>query len=59
MTVCLLDYFYFKKYYQLIAIDLSKQQKLDNDLKAIQHINFSRNLDRDHNTQTEEVKETV
>ena len=27
-TGCLLDYPYFKKYYKLIAIDLSKQQKL-------------------------------
>ena len=26
-TGSLLDYHYFKKYYQLIAIDLSKQQK--------------------------------
>ena len=25
-TVCLLDYPYFKKFYKLIAIDLSKQQ---------------------------------
>ena len=36
-TECLLDYRYFKKYYKLIAIDLSKQQKLDADPKAIQH----------------------
>ena len=34
-TGCLLDYLYFKKYYKLIAIDLSKQQKLDVDPKAI------------------------
>ena len=26
---CLLDYPYFKKYYKLIAIDLRKQQKLE------------------------------
>ena len=32
---CLLDYPYFKKYYKLIATDLSKQQKLDADPKAI------------------------
>ena len=36
-TGCLLDYRYFKKCYKLIAIDLSKQQKLDADPKAIQH----------------------
>ena len=34
-TECLLDYNYFKKHYRLIAIDLSKQQKLDVDPKAI------------------------
>ena len=28
-TGCLLDYPYFKKYYKLIAIDLRKQQKLE------------------------------
>ena len=42
-TGCLLDYSYFQKYYKLIAIDLSKQQKLDVDPKAIQQINFSGN----------------
>ena len=26
---CLLDYTYFKKYYKMIAIDLSRQQALD------------------------------
>ena len=36
---------YFKKY-ELIAIDLSKQQKLDADPKAIQRINFTGNLTR-------------
>ena len=30
-TGFLLDYPYFKKYYKSIAIDLSKQQKLDAD----------------------------
>ena len=30
-TGCLLDYLYFKKCYKLIAIDLSKQQKLNAD----------------------------
>ena len=32
-TGCLLDYPYFKKYFKLIAIDLSKQQKRDADPK--------------------------
>ena len=60
---CLLDYTYFKKYYKMIAIDLSKQQALDADLRAIQQINFTANLDRDGNTKfyfiLEEVKETI
>ena len=42
---CLLDYNYFEKYYKMIAIDLSKQQGLDADPKAIQKINFAGNLE--------------
>ena len=34
-TGCLLGYNYFKKYYKMIAVDLSKQQALDADPKAI------------------------
>ena len=41
---CLLDYSYLNKYYRIIAIDLSKQQALDADPKAIQQINFTGNL---------------
>ena len=62
-TGCLLDYTYFKKYYKMVAIDLSKQKVLDADPKAIQQINFTTNLDRTGNTRfyfiLEEVKETV
>ena len=62
-TGCLLDYTYFKKYYKMIAIDLSKQQALDADPKAIQQINFTANLDRAGNTTMffiiEEAKETA
>ena len=36
----LLDYDYFKKYYELIAIDLSKQQVLKENEDLIQQINF-------------------
>ena len=47
----------------MIAIDLSKQQALDADPRAIQQINFTANLDRDENTTIffiiEEAKETV
>ena len=60
---CLLDYTNFKKYYKMIAIDLSKQEALDADPKAIQQINFIANLDRANNTRLyfilEEAKETV
>ena len=41
-TGCLLDYNYFKNYYKMIAIDLSKQQALDADPKAIQQTSFFR-----------------
>ena len=34
----------------MIAIDISKQQGLDADPKAIQQINFTANLDREGNT---------
>ena len=42
----MLDYPYFKENYKMIAIDLSKQQALDADPRAIQQINFTANLDR-------------
>ena len=45
-TGYLLDYPYFKESYKMVAIDLSKQQALDADPKAIQQINFTVNLDR-------------
>ena len=47
----------------MVAVDLSKQQSLDADPKAIQQINFTANLDRAGNTRIcfilEEEKETV
>ena len=43
---CLLDYIYFKNYCKMIVVDLSKQQALDADPKAIHQINFTANLDR-------------
>ena len=61
-TGYLLDYSYFKDSYKMIAVDLSKQQVLDADPRAIQQINFTSNLDRDGNTRIyfilEEAKET-
>ena len=62
-TGCLLDYTYFKDYYKIIVVDLSKQQALDVDPKSIQQINFTANLDRAGNTRIffifEEAKEIV
>ena len=37
-TGWLLDYIYFKNYYKMIVVDLSKQQVLDADPKRIQQI---------------------
>ena len=39
-TGSLLDYNYFDKHYKLVAVDLSKQKKLDADPRAIQKIEF-------------------
>ena len=47
----------------MIAIDLSKQRIVDVDLRAIQQINFTINLDRAGNTTMffiiKEAKETI
>ena len=59
----MLDYSYFKNYYKMIPIDLSKQKALDADPRAIQQINFTANLDRAGTTRIyfilEEAKETI
>ena len=47
----------------MIAIDLNKQQALDEDPRAMQQINFTANLDRAGNTTIffiiEQEKETI
>ena len=43
-TVCLLDYPYFKKYCKMIVINIIKQKALVADLKAIEQVNFTGNL---------------
>ena len=62
-TGCLLDYSYFNDTYKMIAVDLSKQQALDADPRAIQQINFTANLDRAGNTRVyfilKEATETI
>ena len=40
----------FPKNYKLIGIDVSKEQALDADPKAIQQVNFTENLEWDGNT---------
>ena len=40
-TGSLLDYYYFKKHYKLVAVDLSEQKELDADLRAINKLNSS------------------
>ena len=62
-TGCLIDYVHLKNYYKMIVIDLSDNYTLDADPKAIQQINFRRNLDWAGNTTIffiiEEVKEII
>ena len=43
-TGCLLDYDYIENLYRLIAVDLRRQKELDVDPKAIQQIEFVRQL---------------
>ena len=45
-----LDYPCFKDNYGMIAVDLSKQQILDSDPRAVEQINFTANLHRAGNT---------
>ena len=62
-TGCLLDYQYLKDIYKMIPVDLSKQQALDADPRAIQQINFTVKLDNPGNTRIyfilEEAKKTI
>ena len=62
-TCCLLDYSYFNNYCKMIPIDLIKQQIFDADLRVIQQINFTADLDRVGNTTMlfiiEEAKQNV
>ena len=60
-TGCLLDYNYFKKNYQLIAVDLSKKRELDADPQAIQQIEIIGMLKTRSNVFTilEKSKETI
>ena len=61
----MLDYAYFKDYYRLIVVDLSKQKALDADPRAIQHIVFQGIVGGDNGTKIrlytilQQWKETV
>ena len=61
-TGFLLDYQYFRDNYKMIAVDLSRQQALDADPRAIQQVNFTANFDRAGDTRVyfilDESKET-
>ena len=52
------DYNYFNEYCKMIAADLSKQQALDTDPKALQQINFTENLNRENN-QGQNIKDNT
>ena len=64
-TGSLLDYHYFKKYYKLIAVDLSKQKELDLDPRAIQQTEFPYMLEGNYDNHStiywilENPKETI
>ena len=49
-TGCLSDYPYFRYNYKMIAVDLSRQQALDTDPRAVRQINLTANLDRPSKT---------
>ena len=46
-TGFLLDYTYFKDNYKMIAVDLSQQQTLDSERKAIRQIHFRKKLGKE------------
>ena len=62
-TGCLLFHPYFNKHYEMIVIDLSRQQALDAGPKSIQQISFTGSLDQAGNITIffviEEAKRTI
>ena len=60
-TGSLLDFDYFKKYFKLVAVDLSKQKELDADPRAIQQIEFKYMLETNSTIYwvLEKSKETI
>ena len=60
-TGSLLDFNYFNKHYKLVAVDLSKQEELDADPRAIQQIEFKYmfGIDSTNYWVLEKSKETI
>ena len=60
-TGSLLDFDYFKKHYKLVAADLSKQEELAAETRAIQQIEFKYMLGTDSTIYwvLEKSKETI
>ena len=56
-TGYLLDYPYFRDNYKIIAVDLSRQQELDADPRAIQQISVTANLERAGDTRVYFISE--
>ena len=58
---CFLDYQYFSDHYQLICCNLSQQNKLDADPRAIQQVEFHGKLETNSKVCTvlEKSKETI
>ena len=56
-----MDFDYFKRHYQIIICDLSRQKELDADPRAIQQIEFYGKLETDLQvcTDLEKSKETI
>ena len=43
-TGSFLDYSYFREHYKITGVDLSEEQVFNADHRAIQQINFTRNI---------------
>ena len=56
-TGCLFDYNCFNECYKMISIDLSKQQALDANTKAIQQINSTRNQNWGKNAEGQNIND--
>ena len=58
-TECLVDYEYIKNHYRLIAVNLSRQKKLDADPKAIQQKEFVGQLENTYGTNADGTQSII